>query len=80
MKIFNCDDDDELPTTMKHEDAPEMNAGTSTDFFIFFLQLPPVWGAILLFIPLLLYYRISACLLIIYPSFVIVDKSTEQWK
>lgn len=27
MKIFNCNDDDELPTTMKHKDAPEMNVG-----------------------------------------------------
>lgn len=41
MKIFNWGDD-ELPTTIKHnEDAPEMNAGMLADFFIFFLQLPP---------------------------------------
>lgn len=37
---FHCDDDNELPTTMKREDASEMNAETLADFFIFFLQLP----------------------------------------
>lgn len=36
MKIFNCD---ELPTTMKYEDAPEMNVGEllyllSSTFFL----------------------------------------------